>query len=70
MPLGIRVPLLVEGSIAVFFEQIRELEVLASTGIEVTSMILEPLARATLLASTTFVVSTLSANIPDTSKGF
>jgi hypothetical protein len=70
IPLGISVPLLVEGNMAVFFEQIRELEVLASIGVEVTNMILEPLARAALTASTTFVTSTLSANIPDTSKGF
>jgi hypothetical protein len=70
IPLGIRVPLLVEGNMAGFFEQIREVEVLTSTGVEITSMILEPLARATLSASKTFVASTLSANIPDTSKGF
>ena len=64
VPQGIRVPLLDIGRFSKFFEEIRELEVLALAGIEVTVEKMKPLLKAAVSSSKAFVETTLSKNSP------
>ena len=61
VPNGVRICALTDGNFALFFEQVRRLEIEAP-GVEVTEEALESFAKVVMLASAAFVVRTLSGN--------